>query len=298
MVTRKGDRMDERDWLAQRFEENRSNLRKVAHRMLGSASEAEDVVQEAWLRLSQSDASAVENLGGWLTTVVARACLDALRSRRMRDAHPLTHESHEQDRVAGDPEHDVVVADSIGSALLVVLDALAPAERVAFVLHDMFDMPFEDIGPIVGRSPLAARQLASRARRRVQGTAVTPDSDRARDGEVVSAFLAASRDGNFEALLAVLHPDVVLHADVQAVEMGAANQWKLPSEVRGAQAVAETFKGRARGVRPTLIDGVAGAVWIHGGQPRAVWAFIIDEGRIAEVELVMDAARLAQLEIA
>jgi len=261
--------------------------------MLGSASEAEDVVQEAWLRLSRSDADEVENLGGWLTTVVARMCLDALRSRKLQSPS-LVPQLPEPDRVAS-PEQSVLVADSIGSALLVVLAALEPAERVAFVLHDMFDMPFEDIAPIVGRSALATRQLASRARRRVQGGTGVLDAEFARHGEVVSAFLAASRDGNFAALLAVLDPDVVLRADAQAVQTARTNEWaSLSSEVRGAPAVAEAFKGRARGLRPALIDGSPGAVWVHGEQTRAVWAFTINDGQIVEVELVMDPEHLAQ----
>jgi RNA polymerase sigma factor (sigma-70 family) len=287
--------MDERDWLAKRFEDNRSNLRKVARRMLGSSSEADDAVQEAWIRLSRADTREVENLGGWLTTVVARVCLDALRARKTRDAR--TPETVRDQDTSGDPERDVLVADSIGSALLIVLDALEPAERVAFVLHDMFDMPFEEIAPIVGRSPIAARQLASRARRRVQGGAA-PEVELRRQGEVVNAFLAASRDGNFEALLAVLDPNVVLRADAQAVKTADANGWpSLASEVSGAQSAATTLRGRARGLRPALIDGSPGAVWAHGGQTLAVWMFVIDDGRVVELELVMDPARLAQLAI-
>ncbi len=223
--------MHENDGLADRFEASRNHLRAVAYRMLGSMSEADDAVQEAWLRVSRSGTSGVENLGGWLTTVVARVCLDLLRSRKSRREEPLG--VHLQDPIAN-PEHEALLADSVGLALLVVLETLAPAERLAFVLHDMFAVPFDEIAPIVGRSPAAARQLASRARRRVQGAATVSDTDRARQREVVDAFLAASRGGDFAALLAVLDPDVVLRADRAAVEMGSAK------EVRGAAAVADT----------------------------------------------------------
>ena len=228
--------MDEHDWLAERFEANRTHLRAVAYRMLGSLSEADDAVQEAWLRLSRSDTSGVENLGGWLTTVVARVCLDMLRSRKSRREEPLG--AHVPEPIVSredgiDPEHEALLADSVGLALLVVLETLAPAERLAFVLHDMFAVPFDEIAPIVGRSPAAARQLASRARRRVQGAATAPDADLTRQREVVDAFLAASRGGDFDALLAVLDPDVVLRADRAAVQAGASR------EVRGAAAVAE-----------------------------------------------------------
>src|SRR5690348_14333257 len=213
--------MDDQEWLAERFEEHRARLRAVAHRMLGSVPEADDAVQEAWLRLSRADTRDVENLGGWLTTVVARVCLDMLRSRRSRREESL--ETPLVDLAAssgatGDPEREAVIADSVGPALLLVLDTLSPAERIAFVLHDMFGMPFEEIAPIVGRSPAAARQLASRARRRVQGKAAAPDADVEREREIVSAFLAASREGDFDRLLAVLDPDVVLRADQVAVD--------------------------------------------------------------------------------
>lgn len=286
--------MDERNFLAERFEENRAHLRAVAYRMLGSPSEADDAVQEAWLRLNRSDTSGVENLGGWLTTVVARVCLDMLRSRKSRREEPL--DAHLPDpivrRAQGiDPEHEVLLADSIGPALLAILDALAPAERLAFVLHDMFAVPFDEIAPIVGRSPTAARQLASRARRRVQGAAKAPDADRTRQRQVVDAFLAASRIGDFDALLAVLDPDVVLRADNAAVEAGA------PREVRGAPAVADTFKGRARVAQPALVNGSAGAVWAPGGRPRVVFAFTITRAKVVEIELIADPARLRQLDL-
>jgi RNA polymerase sigma factor (sigma-70 family) len=293
--------MNERDWLAKRFEENREHLRTVAHRMLGSPSEAEDAVQEAWLRLSRSDGLDVENLGGWLTTVVARVCLDALRSRKYLEEAQLAERQELQGKTEASPEKEVLLADSIGPALLAVLDVLAPAERVAFVLHDMFDMAFEQIAPIVGRSPAAARQLASRARRRLQGRNAVPDPELPRQREIVDAFLAASRDGKFEALLAVLDPDVVLRADPLVVKTAAAYNWGgasgLASEVHGAPAVAEAFKGRARGTQPALIDGMAGAVWAPGGTTRGVWALTFDDEKIVEIELIMDPIHLAQIEV-
>jgi len=286
---------DDHDWLAERFEANRTHLRAVAYRMLGSLTEADDAVQDAWLHVSRADASGVQNLGGWLTTVVARVCLDMLRSRKSRREESLSElvappiASHE----AGiDPEHEALLADSVGLALLVVLETLAPAERVAFVLHDLFDLPFDEIAPIVGRSPTAARQLASRARRRLQGAATVPDGDLTRQREVVDAFLAASRGGDFDALLAVLDPDVVLRADREAVQMGASG------EVRGAAAVARTFSGRARVAQPALVNGAAGAVWAQGGRPRVVFEFTITGGRIVEIHLVADPERLRQLDLA
>ncbi len=286
--------MDENEWLAERFEAHRTHLRAVAYRMLGSRSEADDAVQESWLRLSRSDTSVVENLGGWLTTVVARVCLDMLRSRRSRREEPEGAHVPEPivSREGGtDPEQEALLADSVGLALLVVLDTLAPAERVAFVLHDLFAVPFDEIAPIVGRSPTAARQLASRARRRVQGAAAVPDADLTRKREVVDAFLAASRGGDFDALLAVLDPDVVLRADSAAVAAGASR------EVRGARAVAETFKGRARAAQPALVNGAAGAVWAPGGQPRVVFGFTITRGKIVAIDLLSDPAHLAQIDL-
>ncbi len=285
--------MGEHDWLAAQFEQNRGHLRAVAYRMLGSRSEADDAVQEAWIRLGRSDTSGVENLGGWLTTVVARVCLDMLRSRKARGEEPLGPEAPEGIVSPEDPEHDAVMADSVGLALLVVLETLPPAERVAFVLHDMFDLPFDEIAPIVGRSPTAARQLASRARRRVQGAATppAPDADRSRQRAIVDAFLAASRGGDFAALLAVLDPDVVLRADAAAVRLGAA------AEVRGAAAVAETFKGRARVAQAALVNGAVGAVWAAGGRPRVVFAFTITHGKIVAIDLLADPERLGRLEV-
>ena len=286
--------MEGHAWLVERFEENRSHLRAVAYRMLGSRTDADDAVQEAWIRLSRADTSGVENLGGWLTTVVARVCLDMLRSRKVRREEPLGAHVPEptvsrEDRTH--PEHDALLADSVGLALLVVLETLAPAERVAFVLHDMFDLPFDEIAPIVGRSPAAARQLASRARRRVQGV-TAPDVDRTRQRALVGAFLAASRDGDFEALLAVLDPDVLVRADAEAVRMGAS------AEVRGAPAAADTFKGRARAAQPALVNGAVGLVWAVRGRPRVVFGFTITRGKIAGIDLVADPARLRQLQLA
>jgi RNA polymerase sigma factor (sigma-70 family) len=286
--------MNQHEWLAERFEANRTHLRAVAFRMLGSQSEADDAVQECWLRLSRSDTRDVENLSGWLTTVVARVCLDMLRSRQSRREEPL--DTHEPDPAIDreerhDPEREAILAESVGLALLVVLDTLAPAERLAFVLHDMFAVPFAEIAPIVGRSPAAARQLASRARRRVQGADRDSGADLSRQREVVDAFLAASRGGDFAALLAVLDPNVVLRADQVAVRMGAT------SEVRGAAAVGQTFSGRARAAQAALINGAGGAVWAPGGRPRVVFAFTITGGKIVEIDMVADPERLGQLEL-
>jgi RNA polymerase sigma-70 factor (ECF subfamily) len=287
--------MDSQEWLAQGFEANRAHLRAVAYRMLGSPSEADDAVQEAWLRLSRADTSGVENLGGWLTTVVARVCLNMLAARSSRREEPLG--VHLPDPVGGpedgiDPEQEALLADSVGPALLVVLDTLTPAERLAFVLHDLFAVPFDEIAAILGRSPAAARQLASRARRRVQGSSPDPAADLRRQRAVVDAFLAAAPGGDFEALLALLDPDVVLRADPAAVQAGAG------AEVRGAREVAGTFSGRARFARPALVDGAAGAVWAPGGQPRVVFGFTIADGRIVGIELLSDPERLRQLDLA
>jgi RNA polymerase sigma factor (sigma-70 family) len=287
--------MDQRDWLAERFETHRPRLRAVAYRMLGSGSEADDAVQEAWLRLSRADAGEIENLGGWLTTVVARVCLNLLQSRKSRREEPLGAHLPEETATGQDgpdPEQQALLADSVGLALLVVLDTLAPAERLAFVLHDMFDVPFEEIAPIVGRSPAAARQLASRARRRVRGAEAAPDADHARQRAVVDAFLAAARGGDFQALLAVLDPDVVLRSDQAAVQVGASG------ELHGAAVVADTFAGRARAARPALIDGAAGLVWTPGGVPRVVFGFTIAGGRIVAIDVVADPERLSRLQVA
>jgi RNA polymerase sigma factor (sigma-70 family) len=282
--------MDDRDWLAERFEAHRPHLRAVAYRMLGSAAEADDAVQETWLRASRAGADEVDNLGGWLTTVVARVCLNQLRSRRSRPEAPLDDQAAELADGAADPEAEAVLADAVGPALLVVLDTLSPAERLAFVLHDLFAVPFGEIAEILGRSEAAARQLASRARRRVQG-AEAPEGDRARQRLVVEAFLAASRKGDFEALLRLLDPRVVARADAAAVAAGAE------AEVRGARAVAGAFVGRARFARPALVEGAVGAVWAPGGRPRVVFAFTVSDGRVAEIRLLADPERLAELDL-
>jgi RNA polymerase sigma factor (sigma-70 family) len=289
--------MDENEWLADRFEEHRSHLRAVAYRMLGSLTEADDAVQDTWLRLSRAGAGGVENLGGWLTTIVARVCLNMLRSRGTRREEPLG--VHLPDPVISaegklQPEDEALLADSVGLALLVVLDTLSPAERLAFVLHDMFGVPFDEIAPIVGRSPDATKMLASRARRRVQGaggTTAGEEADAGRRRQVVGAFLAASRDGDFEGLLALLDPDVVLRSDDAAAASGS------PAEVLGAAAVARTFAGRARAARLALVDGVPGLVWSQGGVPRVVFGFGVADGRIVAVDVVADAATLGDLEI-
>jgi RNA polymerase sigma-70 factor, ECF subfamily len=287
--------MDDRDWLAERFEEQRGHLRAVAYRMLGSLSEADDAVQESWLRLSRTDTSGVANLGGWLTTVVGRVCLDMLRSRRSRREEPLDAHLPEPSasRADGsDPEQEALLADAVGLALLVVLETLAPAERLAFVLHDTFAMPFDEIAPIVGRSPAAARQLASRARRRVQGAAV-PNTDLDRQRAVVDAFLAAARGGDFEALLAVLDPDVVLRTDRAALPAGAAQ------EVRGAAAVARRAKlGGARAAQPALVNGAVGVVVAPRGRLMMVLAFTIARGKIVAIDAIADPERLERLDLA
>jgi RNA polymerase sigma-70 factor (ECF subfamily) len=293
--------MTEDDGLARRFDESRDHLRAVALRMLGSPSEADDAVQDAWLKVSGADTREVKNLGGWLTTVVARVCLDMLRTRKSRREESLASASDAPSVAAGSaPETELAIADAIGPALLVVLDMLAPAERVAFVLHDMFDLPFDEIAPILDRSPDAARQLASRARRRVRGAA-TPPAERARRHALVEAFLAASRDGDFERLVAVLSPEVVLHADEIAVRAAAARREQgapaLSREVRGASLVAGAFKGRATGALRATIDGEPGAVWAMGGTVRAAFVFTVDGDKIAAIDLVMDPQRLGELDV-
>jgi RNA polymerase sigma factor (sigma-70 family) len=291
--------MDEHQWLAERFEDNRPHLRAVAYRMLGSRAEADDAVQDAWLRFSRADTRGVENLGGWLTTIVARVCLNMLHSRRSRREEPL--DEHVCGPAAGvDPEREAVLADSVGSALLVVLDTLTPAERLAFVLHDLFAVPFEEIAAILERSPAAARQLASRARRRVQGAAAAP-ADRTRQRAIVEAFLAASRNGDFDALLAVLDPDVVLRADPVSVQAAAARRAEgapaLAAEVRGPAAVIDTFAGRAQAAQPALIDDAVGAVWAPGGKPRLVFDFTITAGRIVAIDLLSDPELVRALDV-
>jgi RNA polymerase sigma factor (sigma-70 family) len=287
------------DWLAERFEEHRTHLRAVGYRMLGSLSDADDAIQETWLRLNRSDPRTIDNLGGWLTTVIARVCLDILRSRKVRGEEPLHARVPDpivSQENAIDPEHEALLADSVGLALIVVLETLPPAERLAFVLHDMFDVPFEEIAPIVGRSAAAARQLASRARRRVRGATPMPDVDLARQREVVEAFLAAARDNDFDALLAVLDPDVVLRADRGAIPLGASRV------VRGARTVAEhalAFWRIAGFARPALVNGAAGIVaFAPDGRPFSVVGFTVRLGKIVEIDVLADPARLRRLNLA
>lgn len=284
--------MDENNFLAERFEESRPHLRAVAYRMLGSRGEADDAVQEAWLRLSRSDTDAVDNLGGWLTTVVARICLDMLRARKARREQSFGPDVPEPSVSAEDSiERNALLADSVGLALLIVLDKLNPVERVAFVLHDMFDIPFEDIAPIIERSPEATRQLASRARRRVRGEREPLNADFDRQQAVVEAFLAAARGGNFEALLTMLAPEVVMRADEAAVRMGGQ------PELRGAAAVAASFKGRAQAARPARVDGGIGVAVSFGGHLRIVLELAFDGEKIAGIEAIADPSRIAQFEV-
>ena len=287
--------------LGTQFEASRPRLQSVAYRILGSLTAAEDAVQETWIRLNRSDAESIDNLGGWLTTVVSRVCLGMLRSRRNQHEELLEPDERELELALVGPEEEAVLADTIGPALLVLLETLAPSERLAFVLHDLFAVPFEDIAPIVGRSPGAARQLASRARRRVQGSDEVRSEDRRRQQEVVEAFLAASRLGNFEALVTMLDPDAVLRADRVAVKTAAANRDRgaplLAPQVRGARAVAMALAGRATAAKVALIDGTPGAVWAPGGRPRAVFAFRVVGNTIAEIEIVTDPAVVAGLQV-
>jgi RNA polymerase sigma-70 factor, ECF subfamily len=287
--------MEDDERLAERFQAERTHLRAVAYRMLGSISEADDAVQQTWLRLSRADRDSIENLGGWLTTVVARVCLNMLRSRTSRREESL--EVHVPDPLvsgvqAMDPEQETLLADSVGLALLVVLDTLGPAERLAFVLHDMFSVPFEDIAAMLDRSPDAARQLASRARRRVQRDAAVPDTDLGRQREVVDAFFAAAHHGDFDALVAVLDPEVVLRSD------GGAGRPAATALIRGAAAVAGqalTFSGLSPFVRPALVNGAAGVVVAPRGRPTSVMGFIVRDGRIVEIDAISDPARLRRL---
>lgn len=288
--------MNEQDWLAERFEANRSHLRAVAYRMLGSLTEADDAVQEAWLRLSRVDADEILNLGGWLTTVVGRVCLDMLRARRSRGEEPLPERLPDPliDRADGvDPEHQALLADSLGMALLVVLETLTPQERLAFVLHDIFGVPFADIAQIVDRSPEATRQLASRARRRVQADQLVPD-DMTTQREVADAFLSARRDGNFERLLTLLDPDVVLRID-----LGSGDGWQ---ELRGAATVAQQALGYADfsglDVRPALINGAVGSVSFREGLPVSIAAVTVRRGKIVAIDILNDQARLRDLNLA
>jgi RNA polymerase sigma factor (sigma-70 family) len=286
--------MKQDSWLAARFEESRPHLRAVAYRLLGSREEADDAVQESWIRVSRSDPEKVENLTGWLSTIVAHVCLDMLRSRRARPEDPVgtqIPESLTDPSELAAPEQHALIADSIGPAMLVVLDALSPPERVAFVLHDIFGVSFEEIAPIIGKTAAASRQLGSRARRRVQGTSHAPSASTSRQRAVVDAFLAASREGHFEALLALLDPDVVLRGDVAVIAAGG------PAGVCGADEVAQTFSGRARGAQLALIDGEAGLVWAPRGQPRVVFALHIDGDVIVRIDMIADPGHLAGLEL-
>ncbi|GHJ49047.1 RNA polymerase sigma factor [Catellatospora sp. TT07R-123] len=290
--------MRDQDGLAGRFEQDRGRLRAVALRMLGSSAEADDAVQEAWLRLSRSDVAEVDNLSGWLTTVVGRICLDMLRSRSTRREDFLDDQTDDDlapaATVAGtDPEQQTLLADSVGLALMVVLDTLSPAERLAFVLHDMFAVPFDEVAPVIGKSPDAARQLASRARRRVRGQA--PDNaveDQARRREVVEAFLSAAREGRFEALLTVLDPDVVMRSDAAAVRLGSA------AEIHGASTLADYWNGKAADARVALLDGIVGAVWAPRGKVRVALSFTVTDGRITGIRLTADPERLTELDVA
>jgi RNA polymerase sigma-70 factor, ECF subfamily len=285
--------MGEADWLTERFEEHRVHLRTVALRMLGSTAEADDAVQESWIRVSRSDTDSVENLGGWLTTVVARVCLDMLRSRKSRREDSVgtqVPDSIGRREDGSDPEYQALLADSVGSALLLVLETLTPSERLAFVLHDLFDVPFDEIASIVDRSPAAARQLASRARRRVRGATVPP-GDLSRQRAIVDAFIAAARNADFDALLALLAPDVVLNADPAAVLMGASEA------TRGAPAVAGVFSGRALAAQAALVDGAVGLAWAPGGRPKVVWDFTITNGKIVSIEMVADTGTLSELDL-
>jgi RNA polymerase sigma-70 factor, ECF subfamily len=289
--------MNDTEWLAARFEEHRSHLKSVAYRMLGSLAEADDAVQEAWLRLARSQAREIENLRGWLTTVVARVCLNTLESRRSRREEPL--DVHVPDPVVSldeeiDPEHEALLADSVGLALLVVLDTLTPAERLAFVLHDMFAVPFDEIAAIVGRSPDAARQLASRARRRVQAADRAPDADLARQRAVVDGFLAAARKGDFNALLEVLDPDVVLRADAGALPSPPS---RLVRGARGVAQLAVAFSDLARFSRPALVNGAAGIVVAPEGRVYSVFGVTIKHDKIVEFDILGDPERLAQLDL-
>jgi RNA polymerase sigma factor (sigma-70 family) len=283
--------MDSSDWLAERFEEHRGELRAVAYRMLGSLSEADDAVQEAWLRLSRVSADEIDNLGAWLTTVVARVSLNLLRSRRTRREEPFGAHIPEPvvDPADGvDPEHEALLADAVGLALLVVLDELSPPERLAFVLHDMFSIPFDEIAALTGRSPEAARQLASRARRRVRGRAPVPDADLGAQRAAIDAFHAAARDGDFDALVAVLDPDVVLRADT------------VPLEIHGAEAVAgraQTFARMSLEERPVIVNGAAGVLTLRDGEPFSLVGVIVRNGRIAEIDIIADPERLRSLDL-
>lgn len=288
--------------LAARFEEQRPRLRGLAYRMLGSANEADDAIQEAWLRLSRIDASEIENLGGWLTTVVSRVCLDMLRSRKRRGEESLEEQasgSLRSNELAADPEQEALLAEAVGMAMLVVLERLSPAERVAFVLHDMFGLTFDEIAPIVGRTTAATRQLASRGRRRVRGASMDLETEVGQQRQVVEAFFSAAREGDLDGLLALLDPDVVLRADaaaVQAASLSAAAP-QVASEMHGASTVATIFKGRAKGGRAALVNGEVGAFWGIDGRPRGIFFFTLDGDRITQIEIVVDPGHVREVEL-
>lgn len=295
--------MEKKDWPAKNFEESRNYLKAIAYRMLGSINEAEDAVQEAWMRLNRSESEEIENLKGWLTTVVSRICLDVLRSRKLRNEkqHSRSRSEIILNSESGNPEADLILADSIGPALLIVLDTLTPTERIAFVLHDFFDLSFKEIAQMLDRTEEATRQLTSRARRRVKGVSTPEEENIERQQEVVSAFLAASRNGNFEALIKILHPDVILRADETAVKIAQANKSRgapqFESEITGAKTVAEIFKGKAAAAQLALIDGVLGATWASGGKPVVAFSFSVQGNKISAIEIVMDQAKLSEIDI-
>lgn len=293
--------MEKNEWLATHFEATRNHLQAVAYRMLGSRSEAEDAVQEAWIRLNRSDSDSIDNLAGWLTTVVARVCLDMLRSRRAAREDSLAEILVDlPEEGEDDLEEKFSVAEAIGPALLLVLDKLTAAERIAFVLHDLFDVSFDEIAPIIERTETATRQLASRARRRVRGAAM-PDRDAERQQEVVAAFMQASRQGNFDALIRLLHPDVVLRADATAIKVSTANKARgapqFTHEIIGANAVADTLNGSAQGAQLALVNGFAGAAWGMKGKTVVAFCFVVNDGKITAIDIVMDKDALDNLDI-
>lgn len=293
--------MEKSDWLTTQFETTRHHLQAVAYRMLGSRSEAEDAVQEAWIRLNRSDSESIENLGGWLTTVVARVCLDMLRARKAGREESLEEMLVDlPEEGEGDLEEKLLIADSIGPALLLVLDKLTAAERIAFVLHDLFDLPFDEIAPIIERSESATRQLASRARRCVRGAAM-PRKDAQRQQQVVAAFMQASRQGNFEALIRLLHPEVVLRADETAIKVSTANKARgapqFAAEIAGAKAVADTLNGSAQGAQLALVNGFAGATWGMNGKTVVAFCFVVSDGKITAIDIVMDKQVLENFDI-
>lgn len=292
--------MEKNDWLTTHFEATRTHLQAVAYRMLGSRSEAEDAVQEAWIRLNRSDAGNIDNLGGWLMTVVARVCLDNLRSRKAAREDSLEEIIDLPEEAGGEFEEKILIADAVGPALLMVLDKLTPAERIAFVLHDLFDVAFDEIAPIIERTEMAARQLASRARKQIR-TSALPGKDAQRQQEVVAAFMQASRHGNFDALIKLLHPDVVLRADETAIKVSTANRAKgapqFASEITGALAVANTLNGSAQGAQLALINGLTGAAWGMQGRTVVAFCFVVKNEKITDINVVMDKSALDNFEI-